>query len=420
MITNTLNTLGDSDLTFQRNGVSFLQMTSSPNTVVSLAGLRCDNGLSVPVGQVLSVNSIINPLNNDVIVDATLTNNIVFRANATEQMRINSNGVQFNNSISLPVGNNINLGDSAIAEINAGYRIFQIVNPDPTGTFRIYIGDPVRFGNQIFWMSNTGIVCRKPLEAGVLTSNYINTVGDNDLVFARNGVEYFRLKNSPNNLLDFTDVSPRAGISASWVYANAFASRSPTLDTVFYGGNSAGDGRVEIFRYDRVGQQLDFNTVINNTGFGVIGNIVDTTVSDEKLKTDIEDYDEECSECVKNVKLHKFKYKDEKYKDADKYGFIAQQLLENLPEEMKGIVREVKDRDSDDKFLTINYMKLSVILWKSLQEEMKKREHIEARLFEVEDAIKDARQSLASIRDLKGKGKANQKLKLNQNQKIKI
>ena len=85
--------------------------------------------------------------------------------------------------------------------------------------------------------------------------------------------------------------------------------------------------------------------------------------------------------------------------------------MENLPEEMKGIVREVKDRDSDDKFLTINYMKLSVILWKSLQEEMKKREHIEARLFEVEDAIEDARQSLASIRDLKGKGKAKSKAK---------
>ena len=250
-------------------------------------------------------------------------------------------------------------------------------------------------------MSNTGIVCRKPLEAGVLTSNYINSVGDNDVVFARNGVEYMRLKNTPNNLLDFTDVSSSAGISASWVYGNAFGARTTTNDTVFYGGNPAGDGRVEIFRYDRVGQQLDFNTVIDNTGFGVIGNIVDTTVSDERLKTDIEDYDEECSECVKNVKLHKFKYKDEKYKDADKYGFIAQQLLENLPEEMKGIVREVKDRDSDDKFLTINYMKLSVILWKSLQEEMKKREHIEASVYELQEAVKE----------LKGKGKAKAKAK---------
>ncbi len=314
VMTNTLNTLDDSDLTFQRNGVSFLQMTSSPNTVVSLAGLRCDNGLSVPVGPVLSVNSIINPLNNDVIVDATLTNNIVFRANATEQMRINSNGVQFNNFISLPVGNDINLGDSAVAEINAGYRIFQIVNPDPTGTFRIYIGDPVSFGNQVFWMSNTNIVCRKPLEAGSLTSNYINTVIDTDLVFARNGVEMMRLKNSPSNLLDFTDPSAGSGTTAPWIYGNAFGARSTTNDTVFYGGNPAGDGRIEIFRYDRVGQQLDFSTVIDNTCFGVIGNIVDTTVSDERLKTDIEDYDEECSECVKNVKLHKFRYKDENTK----------------------------------------------------------------------------------------------------------
>ena len=98
-----MNTSDDSDSTFQRNGVSFLQFTSSPNTGVSLARLRCDNGISVPVGQVLSVNSVINPLYNDVVIDATLTNNIVCRANATEQMIINSNGVQFNNFISLPV-----------------------------------------------------------------------------------------------------------------------------------------------------------------------------------------------------------------------------------------------------------------------------------------------------------------------------
>ena len=62
VLTNTLNSFGDADLTFQRNGVSSLQMTSSPNMVVSLAGLRCDNGLSVPAGQFLSVNSIIKSI----------------------------------------------------------------------------------------------------------------------------------------------------------------------------------------------------------------------------------------------------------------------------------------------------------------------------------------------------------------------
>ena len=159
-----------------------------------MAGFNASNGLIIPVGYGLLTSSIVNQLNNDLIIDSTLSNNIVFRANATEQMRINSNGVQFNNFISLPVGNNINLGDSSVAEINAGYRIFQIVNPDPTGIFRIYIGDPASFGNQVFWMSNFLIVCRKPLEAGILQSNYINSVSDTDLVFARNGIEMMRLK----------------------------------------------------------------------------------------------------------------------------------------------------------------------------------------------------------------------------------
>ena len=94
------------------------------------------------------------------------------------------------------------------------------------------------------------------------------------------------------------------------------------------------------------------------------------------MKTDIEDYEEECSNCVKNVKLHKFKYKDEKYKDNDKYGFIAQQLLTNLPEDMKGIVREVEDKESKDKFLTINYMKLSLILMEKSARRNESRENI--------------------------------------------
>ena len=351
ILTNTLNTLDDIDLTFQRNGVSFLQMTSSPNTVVSLAGLRCDNGLSVPVGQVLSVNSIVNPLNNDVVVDATLTNNIVFRANATEQMRINSSGVQFSNFISLPVGNNINVGNSAIAEIDAGYRIFQVVNPDPTGTFRIYIGDPASFGNQIFWMSNTGIVCRKPLEAGILTSNYINSVGDNDVVFARNGVEFFRLANAPAGypILNWTNTTPSSGISSSVIFANTYTTRSENIDTIFRGNPPAGTGtRVEYVRYDYANSQLVYSCVINNTGRNIVGNLIDTTVSDEKLKYDIDDFNEECTECVKNVKIKTFKYKDEKYKNNDQYGMVAQELLLHLPKAMKGI--------------SINYMKASLIL----------------------------------------------------------
>ena len=80
---------------------------------------------------------------------------------------------------------------------------------------------------------------------------------------------------------------------------------------------------------------------------------------------------------------------------------VAQELLQHLPTAMAGIVKGNKVKDSDETFLSINYMKTSVILWKALQEEMKKRENIEARLFELEDAAKE----------LKGKGKAKARAK---------
>ena len=49
---------------------------------------------------------------------------------------------------------------------------------------------------------------------------------------------------------------------------------------------------------------------------------------------------------------------------------VAQELLLNLPKAMKGIVKENKDKDTEETFLSINYMKTSLILWKALQEEM--------------------------------------------------
>ena len=66
-------------------------------------------------------------------------------------------------------------------------------------------------------------------------------------------------------------------------------------------------------------------------------------------------------------------------------------------------MKEVEDKDNKDIFFIINYMKLFVILWKSLQKEINEREHIEARFIELEDAVNKLKE--------KGKGKAKSKLK---------
>ena len=86
-----------------------------------------------------------------------------------------------------------------------------------------------------------------------------------------------------------------------------------------------------------------------------IGNILDTTVSDERLKTDIEDVDTDFTSCIKHVKVKTFKYKDDKYKPNDNYGFIAQELQKHLPKECKNIVKENKVKNEDETFLSINY-----------------------------------------------------------------
>ena len=73
-------------------------------------------------------------------------------------------------------------------------------------------------------------------------------------------------------------------MTASNVYCNSFKNRTLTSDTIFYGANSTGDNRVEYMKWNRADQSLDFNAPIDNTNIAVIGNIVDTTVSDERLK----------------------------------------------------------------------------------------------------------------------------------------
>ena len=70
---------------------------------------------------------------------------------------------------------------------------------------------------------------------------------------------------------------------------------------------------------------------------------------------------------------------------------------------------KIVGQDKDGNY-NINHIKLSVILWKALQEQILKNEekdykieHLEARLFELEDIVKEMRG--------KGKGEAKPKSK---------
>ena len=375
----------NADFQFRRNGSTAITLKASNE--VQFSGY-------------LILNNISTPDNTD----------LALRRDDDEFMRLFKDGTTLEEAIicskQLRANGQIRVNNLQINQFSSGVQYADFRLEDVDSVMRFYVGNGTSANLQ---MTNAGISLRRETTISSVKTNFIDTDGDNDLVFRRNGTEIFKLEASvgvDNN--DILNVSgANAGVSAVNVYGNSFKNRNLISDTIFYGANSAGDNRVEYMKWNRSAQTLDFNAPIDNTGLPITGNIFDTTVSDERLKTEIEDVDTDFTSCITNVKVKTFKYRDDKYKTNDTYGFIAQELKEHLPKECKNIVKENKDKTSDDKFLSINYMKLSVVLWKCCQEQQSKIEHLEASIYEMMEDIKE----LKGKKTTKPKAKAKSKTK---------
>ena len=349
--TNAIDTVNDSDLVISRNNVQFMTLDKFTEDTVEVEAIICSKQLRAN-GQ-LRVNNL--------------------------QINQFSSGVQY-----------------------ADFRL-----EDVDSIMRFYVGNSTSANLQ---MTNAGISLRRETTISSVKTNFIDTDGDNDLTIRRNGTDVLNIftytpTNGPSIIVD---AQSDCGISSSWLFANTFANRTGNTDTEFRGAIAGGLSSGKVYmKYLHATETLDFDCSIDNTGRSVIGNILDTTVSDERLKTNIEDVDTDFTSCIKNVKVKTFKYKDDKYKTNDNYGFIAQELKEHLPKECKNIVKENKDKTSDDKFLSINYMKLSVVLWKCCQEQQSKIEHLESSMYEMIEDIKE----LKGKKTTKPKAKAKSKTK---------
>ena len=438
---NEINTLTDTDLIIKRYGVQRLSITS---TYTEFTGaVHCGNQLVVDTAKKLTMapyafgginhfdirnNHTANPmirfrcgltgeitcmelttsyvnLKKDLTIENTVRlksntidtnddNNLVFNRNNVEYFRLTT--VESVDSIDfiklLRANAQIRVNNLQINQFSSGvqYADFRLENAD--SIVRFFVGNGTSANFQI---TNVGISLSRETTISSVKTNTIDTNGDNDLTIRRNGTDVLNIftytpTNGPSIIVD---AQTDCGISSSWLFANTFANRSSNTDTYFRGAISGGltSGKVYM-TYLHATETLDFDCSIDNTGQNVIGNLINTAVSDKNLKTNIQDIDANCSDCVKNVKLKTFEFKDEKYHNQDKYGMIAQDLLEHLPKELKGIVRENKPKKEGDKeFLSIDYMKLSVVLWGCCQEQQNKIEHLEARLFEVEDIVKEMR-----------------------------
>ena len=346
--TNTIDTVNDNDLVISRNNIPFLTLDKFTEDTIEKEAIICSKQLRAN-GNILVKNLQINQF---------------------------ASGVE--------------------------YADFRLHNAD--SVMRFYVGNSTNANLQI---TNSGNSLNRETTISSVKTNTINSNGG-DLTIQRDGTDVLNIfsytpTNGPSIIVD---AQSDCGISSSWLFANTFANRTGNTDTEFRGAIAGGLSSGKVYmKYLHATETLDFDCVIDNTGRSVIGNILDTTVSDERLKTNIEDVDTDFTSCIKNVKVKTFKYKDDKYKTNDNYGFIAQELKEHLPKECKNIVNENKVKNEDETFLSINYMKLSVVLWKCCQEQQSKIEHLESSMYEMMEDIKELKGKKATKSKAKAKAK---------------
>ena len=219
-------------------------------------------------------------------IDSENNTDLVFKRNGNEYMRLDQSEdeVVVSKKLRLAGGE----GKMVIWEnTESTNNVVRLWNNEQTMTaiLDLGVGDN---GNQ--FRLQPGIVMLNDAELRV---NTVNSNGVSDVSFQRNSVEYFKLDGGSN----LVNIASGIALSTTDVYTNEYRPRSSNTDTVWYGLLSSGTGSAEIFRYDYSAEALDFNTIIDNTGRSVIGNLIDTTVSDERLKSNIKEIKTNCISC---------------------------------------------------------------------------------------------------------------------------
>ena len=364
---NVYNSNGDNDVVFQRDDVPFMTLDKFTEDV---------NGTPTEIEAII----------------------------CTKQLRANGNILV----------NNLQINQFSVG---VQYCDFRLQNAD--SVVRFYVGNSSSVNLQI---TNTDIQLNRATTISSVKTNLINSNGDNDVVFQRNGTPYLTLDDTDGVKASQSITVEGAG---DYVYTNNIRHNTGTnlniwtLDTIKFLSNATNQMEIkqtqidinedvvfasgkgltvpEIFtyNYDTAGTAGDVIWAYNNTSymyydqsdtrFGFLVDIISnntisclslTETSDKRLKDNIEDVDEDCSEIVKKVEVKTYNMKNDDKKKRH-IGFVAQDVKEILPKKFEAVV------NTDGDFMGINYGKMSAILWKALQEEMVKTAYLENKLLET-------------------------------------
>ena len=201
-------------------------------------------------------------------------------------------------------------------------------------------------------------------------------------------VEYMRYRKADEDVNFSKDVYINQG-------RKLYIHKETGKDSYIFNENTAGVHHFKLYNEDPNG---DIRFYANNSAklfvtpskvsvpapYTLEGDLVDT--SDFTKKYDIKSIEHNFTDIVKQIEPKTFKMEDEKEIGITKnhLGFIADEIMEAIPPEWENI-----DMTDNEGIKKLSYIKLSGILWGVCREQQTKIEHLETRLFEVENFIKD-------------------------------
>ena len=334
---NIYDSVDNADVTFKRNFVDFFFLR---NNTVDLNG-----GISLA-----SDGASINELSSKPLTDLTLQ-----RA-GTEKMKIYDTYVDFADDVVLKQNKkayfNVEIGKDAYIHsyVENSTTILGIVNTETIGQVRIGIDDNIDIitvGKNVISLSeDVSVVTGKGINCDEIFCNiYDNRYPNGDIVWQFNDVSYMFYDYSEGKFKFLVNVESNEHISANYLKYNFL-------------------------------EQL----------------------SDKRLKDQIEDVETDCIEIVKKVPVKKFVMKKDKEK-RKQIGFIAQSVIEAIPDDFENIVFK-----NEDGFFGMDYTKMGVITWKACQEMIHTQENLIERIKSLEAEIKELRKPKSKS---KAKAKTN-------------
>ena len=119
----------------------------------------------------------------------------------------------------------------------------------------------------------------------------------------------------------------------------------------YWGGSNVATQVMEISQY---------NTNVTAPNGSFLSN------SDRILKDDIQDLDKDiCLDILENINAKTYKRND--MNNEKRVGFISNEFDEKLNDDMKNIIGSLKDDNGEHKTTTLDYARLTTILWSVCQ-----------------------------------------------------